>query len=80
LPWFIISEISEFIYFALKHGRFRLYFRAKGDVLKMVPLMLKKREKIMKNKKVSNKYIMSILTPVWEKDFFLSKLRKFFHG
>ncbi len=80
LPWFITSEISEFVFFALKNKRFSLYFKAKIDALKLIPLMLKKRKLIMKNKKVSNKYIISILTPVWEEDFLLSKLRKFFHG
>jgi GT2 family glycosyltransferase len=80
LPWSIISEISEFIYFALKHKRFSLYFKAKMDALKLFPSMLKKRKQIMKNKKVSNKYIMSIITPMWEKDFFMSKLRKFIRG
>lgn len=80
LPWFLISEISEFIYFVLKHRRFLLYFRAKKDALKLFPKMLKKRKEIMKNKKVSNQYIMSMMTPVWEKDFFLTKIRKFFRG
>lgn len=80
LPWFIISEISEFIYFAIKHRHFRLFLKAKRDALKMLPLMLKKRKKIMKNKKVSNKYIMSIMTPIWQKNLFLSKIRKFIYG
>lgn len=80
LPWFIINEIGEFVFFALKHKRFSLYFKAKKDALKLVPLMLKKRRQIMKNKRVSNKYIMSVLTPVWEKDFLCSKLRRFFRG
>ena len=80
LPEFLIGVISEFIYFAIKHKRFRLYFKAKRDALKMFPRMWKKRKEIMKKKKVSNAYIMSIMTPVWQKDFFSSKLRKFLHG
>jgi len=80
LPWFIIGGIGELIYFSFRHKRFRLYLRAKMDALKMFPLMLKKRKEIMKNKKVSNKYIMSIITSIWQRDFFLSKIRKFFHG
>lgn len=76
LPWVILGTISEFFYFAIKHKRFRLYFKAKMDALRMVPKMLRKRKNIMKNRKVSNNYIRSIMTSVWQKDFRSSKIRK----
>jgi hypothetical protein len=44
----------EFIYFAIKHKKLGLYFKAKVDALKVLPKMFEKRRKIMKNKKVSN--------------------------
>ncbi len=80
LPGFIIGVITEFIYFAIKHKRLRLYFKAKMEVLRMLPKMLKKRTQIMKNKKVSNKYLISIMTPIWREDFLKAKIKKLFYG
>lgn len=76
LPEFIMSMILEFVYFAIKHRRFRLYFKAKVDALRMLPVMLKKRTVIMKNKRVSNKYLRSIMTSIWQKDFLRAKVKK----
>jgi hypothetical protein len=76
----IIEAISEFIYFAIKHRRFKLFFKAKTDAIRMLPSMLRKRRMIMKTKKVSNSYLLSLMTPIWQKDFFRTKLGKFLHG
>lgn len=80
LPTFVLGTISEFFYFAIKHGRPFLYFRAKLAALQMLPAMLRKRKAIMKAKRASNRDIMAIMTPVFEKKFFKSKLRKLLHG
>ncbi len=80
LPEFMIGMMMEFIYFAIKHRRFRLYFKAKMDALKMLPAMLKKRTEIMKNKRVSNNYLKGIMTPVWQRGFLKPKIRKFING
>lgn len=80
LPEYIISVFAEFVYFAIKHKKIRLYFKAKCDALRMFPLMLKKRKAIMKAKKVSNEHLLGMMTPVWQKDFFKTKTKKFFHG
>ncbi len=77
LPEFIIGTITEFLYFALKHRKLRLYISAKLDVLKLLPKMLKKRRTIVKNKKVSSKYLYSIMTSVWNKEFVAQKAQKF---
>jgi hypothetical protein len=80
LPEFIIGMLTEFVYFAIKHKRFRLYFKAKMDALKMLPKMIKKRKVIMKHKKVSNNYLHSIMTSVWQGDFLKAKIKKLFYG
>jgi len=80
LPEFILGVISEFLYFAIKHKKFKLYLRAKKDALKMFPRMWKKRKLIMKTRRVSNSYLLSLMTPIWQKDFFKAKLGKFLHG
>jgi len=78
LPEFILGTISEFIYFGVKHGKLGLYLKAKIDVLKKMRSMLRKRKKIMKMKKVSNTYLYSIMTPIWNREFFSTKMKKFF--
>jgi len=80
LPEFIISIIAEFLYFAIKHNKSRLYFKAKWDALRMLPVMLKKRKAIMKTRKVNDKYLLGMMTPVWQKDFFKAKAKRFLHG
>jgi GT2 family glycosyltransferase len=77
---FIIWTLTEFLYFAIKHKKIRLYFRAKSDAIKMLPRMLKKRAAIMKDRKVSNKYLLSMMTPLWRRDLLLTKIKKFFHA
>jgi GT2 family glycosyltransferase len=80
LPEFLIGGLTEFVYFAIKHKRLRLYFKAKIDALRMFPRMLKKRTIVMKNKEISNRYLLSIMTPVWEKDFLITKIKKFLYA
>jgi GT2 family glycosyltransferase len=79
-PEFIIGIVTEFVYFAIKHKHFRLYLKAKIDAIRMFPKMLKKRSVIIKNRKVSNQYLVNIMTPVWQKDFLRSKIKKFLYG
>jgi hypothetical protein len=78
-PEFISGMITEFIYFAMKHKRLRLYLKAKGDAIRMLPEMVKKRAMIMKNRKVSHRYLVNMMTPVWQKDFLMTKMKKFLH-
>lgn len=77
LPAFIIGSILDFLFFALKHGKIRLYFKAKIDAIRLLPKMLKKRRLIINKKIVSNEYLKSLMTPLYEKGFFLMKIKKF---
>ena len=77
---FILGVIAEFLYFVIKHKRFRLYLKAKRDALKMFPCMWKKRKMIMKTRKVSNSYLLSLMTPIWRRNFIKTKFDKFLHG
>lgn len=79
-PSYFVGFILEFLYFVIKHGKLSLYLKAKIDVIKLFPAMLKKRKDIMNNKKVDNKYLYSVMTPLWNKDFFTMKVKKFLHG
>ncbi len=77
-PFYVLNVFSEFLYFAIKHRRFRLYIKAKLEAVKLLPKMLGKRKEIMHNMNVDNKYLYSIMTPLWDKEFFVMKIRKFF--
>ena len=80
IPDFLIGTVIEFVYFVIKHKRLRLYFRAKIDTISMLPRMLKKRSIIMKNRKVSHGYLLNMMTPVWQKDFLITKIKKLLHA
>jgi len=80
LPYYVLSVFLEFLYFAVKHGKLRLYFKAKTDAVKLLPRMLKKRRDIMNTMKIDNKYLLSIITSIWDKEYFLMKVKKFLYG
>ena len=80
LPLYAVGTILDFLYFSVKHGKPLLYIKAKIDVVKMLKMMLIKRRKIMNMKKVDNKYLYELMTPVWKREFFLAKLKKFTRG
>ncbi|MBA4416371.1 MAG: glycosyltransferase family 2 protein [Syntrophus sp. (in: bacteria)] len=79
MPEFLINLFAEFVYFVIKHKKFRLYCKAKRDALRMFPKMYRKRKAIMKSRRVDNRYILDIMTPVWQKDFFKAKIKRFLH-
>lgn len=79
-PEFVIGMLTEFIYFAIKHRRLRLYFKAKMDAIRMLSRMLKKRAVIMKSRKVGHGYLLNMITPVWQKDFLMTKIKKFLYA
>ncbi len=77
LPEFLVGFLSELIYFGLKHGKIRLFFRAKRDAVRLLPRMLKKRRSIMARRKMSTAALIKEMTPMWERDFLRRKLTKF---
>ncbi|MGD0884922.1 MAG: glycosyltransferase family 2 protein [Thermodesulfovibrionales bacterium] len=77
LPSFILGAVSELIYFAVKHGKLGLYLKAKKDAIKNVSKFLPKRKKILSMKKVDDRYILDMMTSVWNRQFFFSKVKKF---
>ncbi len=80
LPEVILGTITEFIYFAVKHKRLRLYFNAKRDSLKALPRIVRKRVATLKNRKVDEDYLLSMMTPLWRADYLKAKIeRLLFH-
>ncbi|MCX8031282.1 MAG: glycosyltransferase family 2 protein [Thermodesulfovibrionales bacterium] len=77
LPAYILGSILDLFYFACKHGKIKIFLKAKKDALKLLPKMLKKRKYIIKRKIVNDSYIYNLLSPIYEKSFFITKAKKF---
>ena len=75
-----IQEIGAFCYLCLRHGKWRPYFRAKRDALRMIPVMWKKRKEIQRRKRVSNFYLKSIMTSLFTRALIGQKIRQFIRG
>jgi GT2 family glycosyltransferase len=73
----IFQEFGAFCYLCLRHGKWRPFFRAKKDALKLLPLMLRRRREIQRRRQVSNEYIQSMLTSVFNKAWLHRKISQF---
>jgi GT2 family glycosyltransferase len=76
----LIQEIGSFCYLCLRHGKWRAFFRAKWDALKMLPVMLRKRKQIQARRRVSNKYLRSLMTSVFSPAMIRQKVVQFLKG
>jgi GT2 family glycosyltransferase len=79
LPEVLISTFMEFIYFGFKHRQTKLYFKAIGSAIVLTSKMLQKRKIILARKQVSDRYLRSMLVPVFGKGVLRAKLRKLFY-
>lgn len=77
-PSYLLGNLVEFLYFAVKYRKFSLYVRAKWDAIRLCPRMMRKRRILMKQKRVRNGQLYRIMTSCWHKEFFLAKTRKLF--
>lgn len=76
LPILITGEILEFFYFVVKHRKLLLYIKAKWEVCRLLPEMLKKRRGIIGTQKTNNADFYRMMTPVTDIEFFWSKAKK----
>ena len=76
----ILQELGSFCYLCLRHMKWRAFFRAKRDALKMLPVMLKKRKQIQERRRVSNDYIRRLLTSVFSWAMVRQKIVQFVKG
>ncbi len=77
-PSYLLGTIGDIIYFALKYRKIRLYVKAKLAVLKNISTLLNKRKSILNSRKVTDKYLLDLITPVFNKDFLSLKINKLF--
>jgi GT2 family glycosyltransferase len=76
----LIQEVGSFCYLCVRHGKWRPFFRAKRDALRLFSLMLDKRQQIQTRRRVPNRYVRSIFTPVFTMSFLKQKMRQFIEG
>jgi GT2 family glycosyltransferase len=76
----LIQVLGSFFYLCLRHGKWKAFFRGKRDALRLFPRMLKKRRAIQRKRKVSNKVIKSLLTPIFSKELIGQKIQQFIKG
>lgn len=76
----LVQEIGSFCYLCLRHMKWRSYFKAKRDAIRMLPVMLKKRQGIQREKKVSNHYLKEMLTPIFSREMIRQKVRQLIRG
>jgi GT2 family glycosyltransferase len=76
----IIQEAGSFCYLCLRHGKWKPYFRAKRDALRMFPLMLEKRKRIQARRRVPNHYVRSVLTSMFTFGFLKQKMKQLIEG
>jgi GT2 family glycosyltransferase len=76
----LIQEFGSFGYLCLRHMKWRAFFRAKRDALKMVPMMLEKRKRIQARRRVSNHHIRRLLTSYFSAAMIRQKIVQFLKG
>jgi GT2 family glycosyltransferase len=76
----LLQEIGSFCYLCLRHGKWRAFFRAKRDALRLLPRMLQKRRAIQARRRVSNSYLRSQMTSMFTLDFAWQKIRQLIRG
>ena len=76
----IIQELGSFCYLCLRQGKWKAFFRGKRDAMRWLPKMVEKRRKIQEQKKVTNRHIQSLFTPIFRGGIIRQKIRQFIQG
>lgn len=76
----ILQELGSFAYLCLRHGKWRPFFRAKRDALRMLPKMWRKRREIQKRRRVTDRYIREQLTSMFDLAMLRQKVQQFIRG
>jgi GT2 family glycosyltransferase len=76
----LVQELGSFCYLCLRHGKWRPFFRAKRDALRMFSAMLEKRKQVQTRRRVPNRYVRSTLTPMFTMRFLKQKVKQLIEG
>jgi GT2 family glycosyltransferase len=72
LPAHIMTNVIYVSYYALL-GRGKVLWKAKWDAIKGLPLALKKRQKIQKERRISNKDLLAVMERGWLQPYLLAR-------
>ncbi len=72
----LLAELGMFLHFGFGRKRMGLFFRAKMDVLRMLPKMIRKRRKIQAARKIPIPVLATLLTPAWSPEYTQPRLRR----
>lgn len=75
LPHRLVQSFSAFLKIGIKQRMWRPFLKGKWHAVLHFPGTLKKRRKVQKLKKVSDKYIRSMLTPVCSFEYLFARKR-----
>jgi GT2 family glycosyltransferase len=75
----VVQEIGSFIYFCLKYRKWRAYWRANIDFLRLLPLMLRKRRQVRKLKKITDRELEKWQLSLFSRQLLGEKLYKIIH-
>ncbi len=76
----LLQELGSFFYLCIRLGKWKAFFLGKRDALRLLPKMWKKRQQIQKNKKVTDRYILSLCTSIFSREIIRQKVRQFING
>jgi hypothetical protein len=76
----LFQEIGSFCYLCLRHRKWRPFFKAKRDALRMAGAMWKKRRVIQSRRRVPNFYLRSLMTSMFTIEFAAQKFRQMIRG
>ena len=72
----LFQEIASFLYLCLMRRQWKAYLKAKRDAVKLLPSQLRRRREIQKRRTVSNSYLQSMLTPLFNRELIQQKTRQ----
>jgi len=72
----LLQEIMSFLYLCLRRGHWRAFLRAKRDAIMLLPGQLARRRTIQSRRMVSNLYLKSMLTPLFNGELVRQKSRQ----
>lgn len=76
----LVQEIGSFCYLCLRHAKWAPFFKAKRDAIRMLPGMWEKRGEIQRKRRVPNRYLKKMLTPILHKEMLRQKFFQLIRG
>lgn len=80
MPLHLVQEAASFYYFAIRHGKWRDYFKANYDFICRIPRLLEKRREVIALKTIDDITLERLLTPLFDRTMLRKKIVKLLRG